>query len=514
MIRSDQKIVTRGRVKGLLVGINYRGTSNQLGGCINDAQAMKQLITSSYPDAILELMTDDTREKPTRDNILRKLKQLVADAVAGDILIFDYSGHGSQVPDIHGDEEDGLDETICPIDFKKKRLINYKGRRLILDSQITDDEINEIISDVPHGAKFFMLADSCHSGSIGDLTNDFMHYQGPSTWPAVSDSVSSTNPLSVSTFSSVAASTPSAPVSVPLYAHSAYSSHSHTITSIVKTSASWIYVKLYNTEELWLTPLHSKLYSHFGKKKYIIPIAHNKGILGKLVNFPNKSQVVITNFKQLSNNQYEVSSPELGVENIIVNLVPDKAVLNYINIYNSQIGIQPEHKSDVNQGQGIENIDNMVAQSTKSNWLHWLYKKDPSNQCSINYHYNPVTGKHYYIHINSGKKRTFNMRSPSCNGGELRIISGCRDDETSADTGYNGACTKAFLDTVKLLGGLPSFLDKIFSHNTQDFEVIENSINNFLSDFGFTQHSVFSWDHSISNRYLLDENMKNIYKIT
>ena len=101
------------------------------------------------------------------------------------------------------------------------------------------------------------------------------------------------------------------------------------------------------------------------------------------------------------------------------------------------------------------------------------------------------------------------MRSPNCAGGELRIISGCREDETSADTGRNGACTMAFLDTVKLFGGLPNFLSKIFSHNTEDFKSIENSINKYLSSFGFTQHSVFSWDHSTSERILANKAIAN-----
>lgn len=32
------------------------------------------------------------------------------------------AGHGSQVPDPTGDETDGLNETLCPCDFKHVRL--------------------------------------------------------------------------------------------------------------------------------------------------------------------------------------------------------------------------------------------------------------------------------------------------------------------------------------------------------------------------------------------------------
>lgn len=519
---SNKKSQNNARVKGLLVGINYRGTRNQLGGCINDALAVQKLITSNYPSADLQLLTDDTPEKPTRDNILNKLKQLVANAKAGDTLIFDYSGHGSQVPDIHGDEEDGLDETICPIDFMTRRVINYKGQRITLDSQITDDEINEIISDVPHGARFLMLADSCHSGTIGDLSNDFDHYQGPTIWPneecanhpaipqLSSQAATGHIPSSQVTPSTAAYSYPSATAA---YSHSSphhYSSSGHqSVSSLINAAASWIYVKLSDREELWLTPLDGRLYSEFGNKKYIIPIDGYSVIAGKLLESPNRSKVSPTNFKKLANGQYEVSSPELGINSIPVNLGATKAIVNYINIYNSQFGV-PDQQQNTGSGVAPAPVNPAAPQQAhKPTWLQSLHLRAVAPGCQVSSHYNPKTGQHYHFHHITGKKRSLSMRSPNCAGGELRIISGCREDETSADTGRNGACTMAFLDTVKLFGGLPNFLSKIFSHNTEDFKLIENSINKYLSSFGFTQHSVFSWDHSTSERILSNEAIAN-----
>lgn len=538
MFKGSNKSQSNGRVKGLLVGINYRGTRNQLGGCINDALAVQKLILSNYPAADLQLLTDDTPEKPTRDNILNKLKQLVANAKAGDTLIFDYSGHGSQVPDIHGDEEDGLDETICPIDFMTRRVINYKGQRITLDSQITDDEINEIISEVPHGARFLMLADSCHSGTIGDLNNDFDHYHGPTIWPNEECANHPATPLLSSqtttgnapgsqvtpstaaysyppvTESTAAYSYPSATPSTAAYSHSSphhYSSSVHqSVSSLISSAASWIYVKLSDREELWLTPLDGRLYSEFGNKKYIIPIDGYSVIAGKLLECPNRSKVSPTNFKKLANGQYEVSSPELGINSIPVNLGATKAIVNYINIYNSQFGVPYQQQ---NTGSGVApapvNTATPPQQTHKPSWLQSLHLKSVAPGCQVSSHYNPKTGQHYHFHHITGKKRSLSMRSPNCAGGELRIISGCREDETSADTGRNGACTMAFLDTVKLFGGLPNFLTKIFSHNTEDFKLIENSINKYLSSFGFTQHSVFSWDHSTSERILPNEAIAN-----
>jgi hypothetical protein len=43
------------------------------------------------------------------------MKWLVNDVKAGDSLFFMYSGHGTQVKDLDGDEDDGLDEAYILI---------------------------------------------------------------------------------------------------------------------------------------------------------------------------------------------------------------------------------------------------------------------------------------------------------------------------------------------------------------------------------------------------------------
>lgn len=52
---------------------------------------------------------------------------------------FHYSGHGGQVKDEDGDDEDGFDETIMPIDFTTK-------------GQIIDDELHAwMVAPLPKG---------------------------------------------------------------------------------------------------------------------------------------------------------------------------------------------------------------------------------------------------------------------------------------------------------------------------------------------------------------------------
>merc|ERR1719237_1263771 len=112
----------RGTKKALLIGINYFGQRGELRGCINDVENVKNLIMSrGFHEGDMVLLTDDQRDpqyQPTRENIIEGMLWLVEGARPNDSLFFHYSGHGSQSTDYDGDEVDGSDETICPVDYK------------------------------------------------------------------------------------------------------------------------------------------------------------------------------------------------------------------------------------------------------------------------------------------------------------------------------------------------------------------------------------------------------------
>ena len=102
----------------LSVGINYYGTSGELAGCINDVHKMQSFLLQrgwqSTPNC-MRVLTDDARQpqlQPTRANMIAAMRWLVAGAAPGDVLFFHFSGHGGQQLDTHGDEEDGMDETV------------------------------------------------------------------------------------------------------------------------------------------------------------------------------------------------------------------------------------------------------------------------------------------------------------------------------------------------------------------------------------------------------------------
>lgn len=67
----------------------------------------------------------------------------------GDLLVITYSGHGGQVRDLSGDEDDGYDETFC-----------------FWDGQYTDDRFRRQLDKLPDGVRVLLITDSCHSGTV------------------------------------------------------------------------------------------------------------------------------------------------------------------------------------------------------------------------------------------------------------------------------------------------------------------------------------------------------------
>ncbi|KAH8697135.1 caspase domain-containing protein [Talaromyces proteolyticus] len=151
-----------GRRKALLIGINYFNQKGQLRGCINDVKNMSSYLNQSfgYAREDMVLLTDDQQNpmsQPTKANILRAMHWLVKDAEPNDSLFFHYSGHGGQTPDLDGDEDDGYDEVIYPVDFRSA-------------GHIVDDEMHRImVQPLRPGVRLTAIFDSCHSGSALDL---------------------------------------------------------------------------------------------------------------------------------------------------------------------------------------------------------------------------------------------------------------------------------------------------------------------------------------------------------
>eukprot|EP01100_Stratorugosa_tubuloviscum_P013426 TRINITY_DN66_c0_g1_i8.p1 TRINITY_DN66_c0_g1~~TRINITY_DN66_c0_g1_i8.p1 ORF type:complete len:382 (-),score=185.93 TRINITY_DN66_c0_g1_i8:104-1249(-) len=150
--------------KALLIGINYIGHPQfNLNGCINDTRNAFKLLTEHfhYKAENIRILTDDqtdSTKRPIAASIRASIQWLVDGVQPGDSLFFQFSGHGHQVKDDNGDEDDGLDEVILPWDY------NSGG------GNIRDDYLfNNLVKPIPVGAYLTVLMDCCHSGTGLDL---------------------------------------------------------------------------------------------------------------------------------------------------------------------------------------------------------------------------------------------------------------------------------------------------------------------------------------------------------
>ncbi|KAB2596443.1 metacaspase-1-like [Pyrus ussuriensis x Pyrus communis] len=151
-----------GRKRAVICAVSYKRTRHELKGCINDAKCMKYLLVNkfNFPEYSILMLTEeevDPYRHPTKQNMRMAMYWLMQGCQAGDSLVFHYSGHGSQQRNYTGDEVDGFDETLCPLDFETQGMI-------------VDDEINAtIVRPLPAGARLHAIVDACHSGTVLDL---------------------------------------------------------------------------------------------------------------------------------------------------------------------------------------------------------------------------------------------------------------------------------------------------------------------------------------------------------
>jgi metacaspase-1 len=143
------KAAAKATAMSLHLGLNavsaahYGGWGGELSACEFDANDMAAIAKSRGMKPTI-LLT----QKATRAGVLTGLRAAAKKLKAGDFFFLTYSGHGGQVPDITGEEDDKKDETWC-----------------LYDGQLIDDELYLELSRFATGVRVFVLSDSCHSGS-------------------------------------------------------------------------------------------------------------------------------------------------------------------------------------------------------------------------------------------------------------------------------------------------------------------------------------------------------------
>lgn len=129
---------------------------NKLKGGAQDALDMREVLTSRYgfPESQVLTLTDGSATREAilsgfRSHLIEKAKQH-PDAV----VVFQFSGHGAQVKDENGDEEDGTDDTIVPVNGRDPAGKN---------PDILDDELDELMGQLSlHTPNITFILDSTH----------------------------------------------------------------------------------------------------------------------------------------------------------------------------------------------------------------------------------------------------------------------------------------------------------------------------------------------------------------
>ena len=130
--------VVEGADRALFVGLDvYRDERvPPTPGGAADARAMAAAARKifDFPEDAVRLLID---EQATSERIVEEFESwLIEGTEVGDRVFFHYAGHGSQLPDDNGDEDDQWDETLAPFDVDP----------MTGEGQIRDDVIDSLIA--------------------------------------------------------------------------------------------------------------------------------------------------------------------------------------------------------------------------------------------------------------------------------------------------------------------------------------------------------------------------------
>lgn len=151
--------------RALLIGVSdYDETLGlaDLRGPSNDVRLMNKTLTGLGVKNIT-MLADNVpgASRPTRDAIKRAFDKLATTVRQGDLVIIQFSGHGTRQRDVNGDESDGVDEVFLPADT----LPAQAGVGLVRNA-IIDDEFGAWTSRIRQaGADVWLIIDTCHAGT-------------------------------------------------------------------------------------------------------------------------------------------------------------------------------------------------------------------------------------------------------------------------------------------------------------------------------------------------------------
>ena len=149
----------------LLIGIGQYPDSSGWGLIHGDNDVViirSFLLTQGFSE---ENITELTNESATKRAIINAFDDLRRRARRGDVVYIHYSGHGQQITDLDGDEDDQFDEAWIPFDANKQYAVGiYEGENHILDDEL-NSWLNGLRAVVGPSGRIVLVSDACHSGS-------------------------------------------------------------------------------------------------------------------------------------------------------------------------------------------------------------------------------------------------------------------------------------------------------------------------------------------------------------
>lgn len=127
----------------------------------NDVMYVKAMLERAGYSEIDTLVN----KQATKEGIVAALQNLTNKCNNGDMVYIHFSGHGQQVTDVDGDEEDGWDEAWIPYDA----YFRYDEQKYRGENHLIDDEINVLLTNIKGkiggtGAMLVVI-DACHSAN-------------------------------------------------------------------------------------------------------------------------------------------------------------------------------------------------------------------------------------------------------------------------------------------------------------------------------------------------------------
>jgi metacaspase-1 len=158
-------------IRAVIVGVSdYLTLDADLKGPSNDARLMAEtLALRGVSPALMTVLTSDPTGlptgaitgQPTRAEIMTALTAAAKASTKGDTIVFTFSGHGAQAPDLSGDEGGGYDELLLPAD-----ATGWKGAIGTVENALVDDELQAWAQQtLAEGVQVIALIDACHSAT-------------------------------------------------------------------------------------------------------------------------------------------------------------------------------------------------------------------------------------------------------------------------------------------------------------------------------------------------------------